>query len=95
MSSNKFISQGITIVTEAIRLDNAQEYESAYAKYKSSLKYFMMGLKHEPNRKNISFRFSLHFGHIDDLILLLCWLPKIRIGQGNNTEAGYRLHGSR
>lgn len=50
MSSNKFINQGIEVVKEAIRLDNEQEYEGAYAKYKSSLNYFMMGLKHEQNQ---------------------------------------------
>ena len=42
-SSNKFINQGIEIVKEAIRLDNQQDYEQAYGKYKSSLNYFMTG----------------------------------------------------
>ena len=50
MSSNKFINQGIEVVKEAIRLDNEQQYEGAYAKYKSSLNYFMTGLKHEQNQ---------------------------------------------
>jgi len=36
-------------VKEAIRLDNEQKYEEAYAQYKKSLEYFMTGLKHEKN----------------------------------------------
>jgi vacuolar protein-sorting-associated protein 4 len=46
---NKFLSQGIEIVTEAIRLDNAKDYDGALAQYRKSLEHFMLAIKYEKN----------------------------------------------
>lgn len=42
---NKFIPQGIEIVTLAINEDNNKNYEQALVLYKKALEYLMVGVK--------------------------------------------------
>ena len=51
MSLDSSLQKGIDIATEAVKEDNAKNYEKAFDLYQQSLEYLMNGLKYERNER--------------------------------------------
>ena len=49
--STKFVTQGTTIIKEAVTKDNAGEFELALSLYKQGIEYLLTGRKYEKNER--------------------------------------------
>lgn len=91
---NEFIPKAIDIVKDAIKADNAGEFDKALSLYKQSFEYFMTGLKYEKNKARKDTILKRVDGYFKRAEELKKYIDDQKNGGGDSKSPGSKKGGS-